>query len=198
MAELWTGTIWPVTITVFQILLIVIPLLLAVAYVTYAERKVIGAMQLRQGPMTVGPFGLLQPLADGLKLFVKETIIPTGANKVVFLMAPMVTFILALIGWAVIPFGAGHGPGRHQCRRAVPVRDQLAGRLRRDHGRLGQQLALRLPGCLAQLGADGQLRDRDRADHPERAGDGRLAQSLRHRAGAGRRCGSSSRTFRCS
>ena len=89
MAELWTGTIWPVTITVFQMFLIVVPLLLAVAYVTYAERKVIGAMQLRQGPMTVGPFGLLQPLADGLKLFVKETIVPTGANKVVFLMAPM-------------------------------------------------------------------------------------------------------------
>ena len=107
MADIWSGMIWPVTITVLQILLIVVPLLVGVAYVTYAERKVIGAMQLRQGPMTVGPFGLLQPLADGLKLFVKETIIPTGANKVVFLMAPMVTFILALIGWAVIPFGDG-------------------------------------------------------------------------------------------
>ena len=107
MAEVWSGMVWPVALTVLQILLIVMPLLVAVAYVTYAERKVIGAMQLRQGPMTVGPFGLLQPLADGLKLFVKETIIPTGANKVVFLMAPMVTFILALIGWAVIPFGEG-------------------------------------------------------------------------------------------
>ena len=107
MAEIWSSTIWPVTVTAFQVLLIVVPLLLAVAYVTYAERKVIGAMQLRQGPMTVGPFGLLQPLADGLKLFVKETIVPTGANKVVFILAPMITFILALIGWAVIPFGEG-------------------------------------------------------------------------------------------
>jgi len=107
MGELFASTIWPVTVLVFQILAIVVPLLLAVAYLTYAERKVIAAMQLRQGPMTVGPYGLLQPLADGLKLFVKETVIPTGANKVVFVLAPMVTFVLALIGWAVIPFGEG-------------------------------------------------------------------------------------------
>lgn len=107
MAELFTSTIWPVTVLVLRILLIVVPLLLAVAYLTYAERKIIAAMQLRQGPMVVGPYGLLQPLADGLKLFVKETVIPTGANKVVFLLAPMITFILALIGWAVIPFGEG-------------------------------------------------------------------------------------------
>lgn len=92
---------------VFYILLIAVPLMIAMAYVTYAERKVIGAMQLRQGPMTVGPFGLLQPIADGVKLFLKETIVPSGANKFVFILAPMVTFILALIGWAVIPFGAG-------------------------------------------------------------------------------------------
>jgi NADH-quinone oxidoreductase subunit H len=77
------------------------------AYVTYAERKIIGAMQLRQGPMTVGPYGLLQPIADGVKLFLKETVIPTGANKMVFVLAPMVTFVLAIIGWAVIPFGDG-------------------------------------------------------------------------------------------
>jgi NADH-quinone oxidoreductase subunit H len=64
-------------------------------------------MQLRQGPMVVGPMGLLQPIADGLKLLVKETVLPTGANKVVFLLAPMITFTLALIGWAVIPFGDG-------------------------------------------------------------------------------------------
>ncbi len=93
--------------TVVIVLLIVVPLLLGVAYLTYAERKVIGAMQLRQGPMTVGPWGLLQPLADGLKLFLKETVVPSGANRGIFILAPMVTFILALIGWAVIPFGDG-------------------------------------------------------------------------------------------
>jgi NADH-quinone oxidoreductase subunit H len=107
MVEFWNGYAWPTVLIVLQIVAIVVPLLLAVAYLTYAERKVLAAMQLRQGPMVVGPLGLLQPIADGIKLFVKETVIPTGANKVVFVLAPMITFILALIGWAVIPFGDG-------------------------------------------------------------------------------------------
>ncbi len=107
MAEIFWGTIWPLVLLIVYILVIVVPLLVAVAYLTYAERKVIGGMQLRQGPMFVGPYGLLQPLADGVKLFFKETVIPSRANKGVFLIAPMITFILALIGWAVIPFGDG-------------------------------------------------------------------------------------------
>lgn len=107
MAELWTGYAWPTIIIVAQIVAIVVTLLVAMAYLTYAERKVMAAMQLRQGPMTVGPFGLLQPFADGLKLFSKETIVPAGANRVVFLMAPMLTFLLSLVAWAVIPFDYG-------------------------------------------------------------------------------------------
>ena len=107
MAEFWTGYAWPTIWIVIQILIVLVPLLIAVAYLTYAERKVIAAMQLRQGPMVVGPMGIWQPIADGIKMFVKETVIPTGANKVVFIMAPMITFILATIGWAVIPFGPG-------------------------------------------------------------------------------------------
>jgi NADH-quinone oxidoreductase subunit H len=92
---------------VLQIVAILIPLLLMVAYLTYAERKVIAAMQLRKGPNIVGPFGLLQPIADAVKLLFKETILPSGANRIVFLMAPMLTFVLAMIGWAVIPFDYG-------------------------------------------------------------------------------------------
>ncbi len=107
MAEFFWGVIWPVVVLAVLTVVIIVPLLLAVAYLTYAERKIIAAMQLRQGPMFVGPYGLLQPLADGLKLFFKETVIPSRANKGVFLLAPMITFILALIGWAVIPFGEG-------------------------------------------------------------------------------------------
>jgi NADH-quinone oxidoreductase subunit H len=107
MAELWNGYLWPGIIIVASILAIVVPLLLAIAYLTYAERKVIGWMQLRKGPNVVGPFGLLQPIADGVKLVLKETVIPSGANRVVFLAAPFVTFILSLIAWAVIPFDNG-------------------------------------------------------------------------------------------
>mgnify|MGYP002630084189 CR=1 FL=1 len=107
MVELWDSYVWPTLWIVIKIVAIVVPVLLSVAYLTYVERKVIGAMQLRRGPNVVGPFGLLQPIADGLKLFLKETIVPSGANPVVFLLAPMVTFSLALMAWAVIPFDDG-------------------------------------------------------------------------------------------
>jgi NADH-quinone oxidoreductase subunit H len=103
--DIWTAYLWPLLWIVIKIVVIVVPLLLAVAYLTYAERKIIGAIHLRRGPNVVGPFGLLQPLADGLKLFLKETVIPTGANRGVFILAPCVTFVLALSAWAVIPFG---------------------------------------------------------------------------------------------
>ena len=92
-----------ILIIVFKILLIVIPLLLFIAYLTYFERKVIGAIQLRKGPNVVGPFGLFQPIADGIKLLTKETIFPENSNKLIFIFSPILTFTLALIGWAVIP-----------------------------------------------------------------------------------------------
>ncbi len=97
----------PGAIMVAQIVALLVPVLIGVAYLTYAERKVIAAMQLRKGPNVVGPFGLLQPIADAIKLLFKETILPAGSNRVVFLMAPMLTFILAMVAWAVIPVDDG-------------------------------------------------------------------------------------------
>jgi NADH-quinone oxidoreductase subunit H len=93
--------------TIIGILVIALPLLLAVAMIIYAERKIWAAMALRRGPNVVGPWGLLQSFADGLKVFLKETIIPTSANKGLFLIAPIVTFTVALIVWAVVPFAPG-------------------------------------------------------------------------------------------
>jgi NADH-quinone oxidoreductase subunit H len=96
-----------ILILLIKILGIVVPLLISVAYFTLVERKVMGSIQRRRGPNVIGYLGLLQPLADGLKLFVKETILPTAINTSLFLIAPMLTFLLSLIGWAVIPFGEG-------------------------------------------------------------------------------------------
>ncbi|MEE8445165.1 MAG: complex I subunit 1 family protein, partial [Alphaproteobacteria bacterium] len=114
MADYFWQEIWPVVLYVWPyvkipvfIIVIIVPLLVSVAYVTFWERKIIGWMQLRRGPNVVGPLGLLQPFADGAKMFLKETIVPSSANPVVFLIAPMLTFILALIAWAVIPFDEG-------------------------------------------------------------------------------------------
>jgi len=102
MTELFES-IWPLLEIVLKILMVIVPLLVCVAMLTLLERKVIAAMQLRKGPNIVGFWGLLQPFADGLKLLLKETIFPSQANKVVFIIAPMVTFALAMLGWAVIP-----------------------------------------------------------------------------------------------
>jgi NADH-quinone oxidoreductase subunit H len=99
--------IYRLSYIVAKIVLIIIPLLLMVAYLTYAERRVIGAIQLRKGPNIVGPLGLLQPIADAIKLLTKEIIVPKPADKFLFILAPIVTFILSMIGWAVIPFDKG-------------------------------------------------------------------------------------------
>ena len=91
-------------ITFLKILIIVVPLLISVAYFTLAERKILGAIQRRRGPNVVGVFGILQPLSDGFKLLVKETVLPSSSNKLIFIISPVVTFLISLMGWAVIPF----------------------------------------------------------------------------------------------
>ena len=97
----------PGSIIVAQILAVVVPVLISVAFLVYAERKVLALIQLRRGPNIVGPFGILQSFADALKLITKENIIPSGSNKIVFILAPIITMVLSLAGWAVIPFAPG-------------------------------------------------------------------------------------------
>ncbi|MGC2809198.1 MAG: NADH-quinone oxidoreductase subunit H, partial [Bradyrhizobium sp.] len=108
MAELftsafWTGFLWPLIVMVAESLLLLVVLLIAIAYILLADRKIWAAVQIRRGPNVVGPFGLLQSFADLLKFVLKEPTIPAGANKGVFLLAPLVSCVLALAAWAVIP-----------------------------------------------------------------------------------------------
>jgi NADH-quinone oxidoreductase subunit H len=102
--EQFFGPVWPALWTLAKIVAIVLPLMLAVAYLTLWERKLIGWMQVRLGPNRVGPLGLLQPIADGLKLLVKEIVVPSGANKFLFVLAPIMAIAPALAAWAVVPF----------------------------------------------------------------------------------------------
>jgi NADH-quinone oxidoreductase subunit H len=106
MAELWADYIWPLIVMVVESLVLLVLLLIATAYVLLADRKIWAAVQIRRGPNVVGPFGLLQSFADLLKFVFKEPTIPAGANKGVFLLAPLVTCVLALAAWAVIPVNA--------------------------------------------------------------------------------------------
>jgi len=107
MAEFLASPIGILALTVAKTLALLVPVLVCVAYLTWAERKVIAAINLRRGPNVVGPFGLLQPFADALKMLMKETIIPSGSSRLLFLGAPMLTFTLAMLGWAVIPVNDG-------------------------------------------------------------------------------------------
>src|SRR5216110_1562334 len=105
-SSFWTGFLWPLIVMVAQSVLLLVVLLIAIAYILLADRKIWAAVQIRRGPNVVGPWGLLQSFADLLKFMVKEPVIPSSANKGVFLLAPLVTAVLALSAWAVIPVSA--------------------------------------------------------------------------------------------
>src|SRR5512145_754712 len=106
MTDFFWTRLWPLIVIVAQSVLLLVILLIAIAYVLYADRKIWAAVQIRRGPNVVGPWGLLQSFADLIKFVVKEPVIPAGANKGVFLLAPLVTAVLALSAWAVIPVSA--------------------------------------------------------------------------------------------
>src|SRR5688572_4623089 len=105
--DFWTTPVGWSLLTVGQILLIVVGVLLSLAFLLYADRKIWAGVQMRKGPNVVGPFGLLQSFADFFKFVFKEIVVPAGADKVVFLLAPLISFVLAFTAWAVIPFSPG-------------------------------------------------------------------------------------------
>src|SRR6201985_3047774 len=107
MAEFWTSALWPLIIMVAESVLLLVVLLIAIAYILLADRKIWAAVQIRRGPNVVGPFGLFQSFADLLKFVLKEPTVPASANKGIFLLSPLVSCVLALAAWAVIPVSAG-------------------------------------------------------------------------------------------
>jgi hypothetical protein len=153
----WTSSLGWTLITTGQVLAFVVVLLLSLAFLLYADRKIWAGVQLRKGPNVVGPFGLMQSFADFLKFALKEVIIPAGADKTVFLLAPLLTFILSFIAWAVIPVAPGWVISDLNVGRALSLRGELAGRLRHHHGGLGLQFEIPLPGLAPLRRPDGLL-----------------------------------------
>ena len=153
----WATPLGWTLITLGQVLLITVGVLIAVAFLLLADRKVWAGVQMRKGPNVVGPFGLLQSFADMIKFVLKEVVIPAGADKAVFIIAPIITVILAFMAWAVIPFAPRLGRVGPERRHSVYLRGVVAGRLRHHHGRLGFELEVSLPGFAAFGGADGVL-----------------------------------------
>ncbi len=145
------GPAWPFFWTLAKILCVTLPLMGLVAYLTLWERKLLGWIQIRIGPNRVGPMGLLQPIADALKLLFKEIIIPTKSNKALFVIGPIMTIMPALAAWSVVPFG----PEVMLANVNAADGDHLDGSLRHHHRRLGFQLEVLVHGCDARLGPDG-------------------------------------------
>ena len=161
-AELWTDYIWPLIVIVAESVLLLVILLIAVAYVLLADRKIWAAVQIRRGPNVVGPWGLLQSFADLLKFVLKEPIIPAGANKGVFLLAPLVSCVLALAAWAVIPVDAGWVISNINVGILYIFAISSLGVYGIIMARLGVELEIPVPGGAALGRPDGLLRGLDR------------------------------------
>ena len=189
MAEFWTSYGLPLALIVAQSVALLVTLLIIVAFLLYADRKVWAAVQMRRGPNVVGPWGLWQSFADLLKFVFKEPIIPAGANKGIFLLAPLVTAGLALSAWAVMPVAKGWVVADIN----VGVLYIFAISSLQVYGVImagwasNSKYAFLARAALG--GADGVLRSLDRLRHHHRAALRGLAQSLRHRRGAGQRFG---------
>src|SRR5262249_35034047 len=182
MATFLSDYVWPFAVMLAQSILLLIILLIVVAYVLLADRKIWAAVQIRRGPNVVGPWGLFQSFADLLKFVVKEPVIPAGANKGVFLLAPLVTCVLALAAWAVIPVNKNWVIANIN----VGVLYIFADGLRRDHGRVGVEFEISISCRAAFGGADGLLRSLDRLCVYHRAALCRVAEFDGHRHGARR------------
>src|SRR5215471_1216092 len=139
MAAFFSDYAWPLALMVAESILLLIVLLIVVAYVLLADRKIWAAVQIRRGPNVVGPWGLFQSFADLIKFVLKEPVIPAGANKGVFLLAPLVSCVLALAAWAVIPVNLNWVISDINVG-VLYIFDLVAGDLRHHHGRLGVEL----------------------------------------------------------
>ncbi len=187
MMELWTDYLWPLVVMLAESVLMLVVLLIAVAYVLLADRKIWAAVQIRRGPNVVGPWGLLQSFADLLKFMLKEPIIPAGANKGVFLLAPLVTCVLALAAWAVIPVSAGWMISNINVGILYIFAISSLGVYGIIMARLGLELEISVPVGTALGRADGVLRGLDRLRDHHRAAVRGLAQPDRDRRRAGNR-----------
>ena len=181
MAEFWTLYLWPLIVIVAQSLLLLVLLLVSIAYVLLADRKIWAAVQIRRGPNVVGPWGLLQSFADLLKFVFKEPVIPAGANKGVFLLAPLVTCTLALAAWAVIPVNAGWviADINVGILYIFAISSLMVYGVIMAGWASNSKYAFLARAALG--GADGVVRSLDRLRHHHRAAVRRLAEAFGHR-----------------
>ena len=175
------GYVWPLIWTLVKIVCVLLPLMGLVAYATLWERKLIGWIQIRVGPNRVGPMGLLQPIADALKLLFKEIVVPTKASSGLFILGPIMTIMPALAAWVVVPFGPGMALADVNAGLLLLDGDHLDRGVRHHHRRLGVELEILVHGRDARLGPDDFLRNSDRlraGGDPDGVGQ---PEFLRHR-----------------